>query len=162
MYNISNKFFWIPLYLLFLYLLIKHYKKDAVWIILATVILIALSDLISVHAFKNTFLRLRPCHNPEIQDLVHLVNNKCGGKYGFYSSHASNHFAIATFMSLFLGSKIKYFTIILIIWAIVISYSRIYLGVHYPADVLAGGLSGIIQAIILYKLLVYIKPVFID
>jgi undecaprenyl-diphosphatase len=142
MYWVSNKLIWIPLYLFFIFLIFKYYKKNLLWVLLATVIVIALSDLISVHLFKNVFLRLRPCHEPQLEGLVHLVKGKCGGQYGFISSHATNHFAFAVFSSLILRKKVKYFTFLIILWAAVISYSRIYLGVHYPGDVLGGVIVG--------------------
>jgi undecaprenyl-diphosphatase len=142
MFWASNKIIWIPLYLFFVFLIYKYYKKSTLWILLAAVLLIAMSDIVSVHLFKNVFLRLRPCHEPQLEGLVHLVNDKCGGQYGFISSHAANHFAIAVFLSVLLGSKVKYFTILIFIWAGIISYSRIYLGVHYPGDVLGGIVVG--------------------
>jgi membrane-associated phospholipid phosphatase len=90
----SNKFIWIPLYLLLLYFLIKNYKWKTLIILVFVAILITLSDQISLHLFKNIFQRLRPCHEPEIADMVHLVNNKCGGQFSFISSHAANTFTL--------------------------------------------------------------------
>ncbi len=148
----SNKYLWIPLYLLLLYLLIKYYKRESVFIILSLIVLITISDLLSVHGFKNVFMRLRPCHEPSLTGLVHLVNNKCGGSFGFYSSHASNHFALATLFHFFLGKKISYFSFLIFIWAAVISYSRIYLGAHYPGDVLAGATMGILLGYLVFKI----------
>ena len=142
MFWTSDKLIWIPLYVFFIFLIYKYYRKNTLWVLLATVLLISLSDLISVHLFKNVFLRLRPCHEPQLEGLIHLVNSKCGGQYGFISSHATNHFAIATFLSVLLGNKIKYFSFLILLWALVISYSRIYLGVHYPGDVLGGIVIG--------------------
>ncbi len=103
---------------------------------------VTVSDLTAVHLFKNVFLRLRPCHEPSIAGMVHLVNDHCGGKYGFISSHASNSFALATFLSLLLGKKIRLFTLLIMLWAILLSYSRVYLGVHYPGDVIVGAIWG--------------------
>jgi undecaprenyl-diphosphatase len=148
----SNKFLWIPLYLLLLYLIIKYYKKESVFIILSLIILITISDQLSVHGFKNVFMRLRPCHEPSLNGFVHIVNNKCGGSFGFYSSHASNHFALATFFHWFLSNKIKYFSYLIFTWATVISFSRIYLGVHYPGDVLAGAIMGFLIGCVICKL----------
>lgn len=142
MFWASNKLIWIPLYILLLFYIIKYYKKESIFIFIVVVALITISDQISVHAFKNVFLRLRPCHEPTLEGLVHIVNNKCGGDYGFYSSHASNHFALASFLIFFLSKKIKYFSFIILSWASLIAYSRIYLGVHYPGDVLAGAIAG--------------------
>jgi len=152
MYWFSNKFIWIPLYIYILYLLYKHYKKNFLFILLAIVLLVSASDLISVYLFKNVFMRLRPCHNPELEGLVHLVKGHCGGQYGFISSHAANHFAIATLLSFLLGHRIKYFSSLIFIWAAVIAYSRIYLGVHYPGDVIAGAVVGVIIGSIIGKI----------
>jgi len=152
----SNKFLWIPLYLLLFYLLVKYYKRESVFIIVSLFVLITISDQLSVHGFKNVFMRLRPCHEPSLEGLVHLVNNKCGGSFGFYSSHASNHFALATFLHFFLGQKIRYFSFLIFTWATIISYSRIYLGVHYPGDVLSGSIMGILLAFAVYRIYLYI------
>jgi len=153
MYWLSNIFIWIPLYIYLLYLIYKHYKKNFLLILLAFVLLVSASDLISVHLFKNVFMRLRPCHNPELEGLVHLVKGHCGGQYGFISSHATNHFAIATFFSFLLGHRIKYFSPLIFIWAAVIAYSRIYLGVHYPGDVIAGAIAGSLIGFTIWHLL---------
>ena len=158
MFYTSSKFTWIPLYALFIYWLIKHFKKEAVWIILTVVILITVSDQVSVHGFKNTFMRLRPCHDPELQGLVHILSGKCGGQFGFYSSHASNHFAIAVFLSFIFRGRIRFFTPFILFWAVIISYSRIYLGVHFPLDVLAGAFAGSMLGFTAYILLKKFRP----
>lgn len=158
MYNITNKFFWIPLYALFLFWLIRFYKKDSIWIMLALILVITLSDQLSVVGFKNVFLRLRPCHDPSLEGLVHTVRDKCGGQYGFYSSHATNHFALAVYLLFIFKDRFRYFTPLILIWAGVISYSRIYLGVHFPADILAGALMGSLIGFGGYGLLRVVRP----
>lgn len=150
MYWISYKLTWIPWYLFLFYLLYKAQGKQAIYTLLAAVLLIALSDQSSVHLFKENFMRYRPCHNLEIQDKVFLVKG-CGGLYGFISSHASNTFALATFLSLVMRRHYKALPTILIIWASVVSFSRIYVGVHYPADILAGALHGAFLGGLVYR-----------
>lgn len=150
MWWISNKYIWIPLYAILLYLLIKKYGKKSVLPVVTIILLIIITDQLSVSLFKNMFQRFRPTHNLDISGLVHTVNNYKGGLFGFISSHAANSYGIAVLLSLFL--KNKSFTIVLLSWATVVSYSRIYLGVHYPSDIVCGGLFGIIIAFILCKL----------
>jgi len=142
MYWLSDKLIWIPLYLLLIYFLIRYYKKQTIMIMLFVAILMFLSDQSSVLLFKNIFQRPRPCHDPALAFIVHTVNGKCGGQFSFVSSHATNHFAIAVFLIPFLGQKWKYFTPLILFWAAIISYSRVYLGVHYPGDVVAGAMLG--------------------
>jgi len=153
----SDKYIWIPLYLLFLYLLWHDYRKKIWVVMLFAAFLIFLSDQISVHLFKDVFQRFRPCHEPALEGMVHIVNGKCGGSFGFYSSHASNVFAIAVFVislykrhcpSLYLG---------ILAWVSLVIYSRVYLGVHYPGDVLAGAVAG---SILGYAAAKYVKNIF--
>lgn len=155
---LSGKLEWIPLYGLLLFLLFRKYKSKGFYILFFVVLLIVASDQISVQLFKNVFERLRPCHEPSLEGLVHLVNNKCGGKFGFVSSHATNTFALAIFMGLIL--KNRPIVIGLIIWAAIVSYSRVYLGVHYPLDVLGGAVLGTFIAQGIWILLKYFNKSF--
>lgn len=143
---VSLKWIWIPLYAFMLFALIKHHRFQSIYIVLFVVLLVTMSDQLSVHLFKNMFLRLRPCHSADLQGLVHLVNNHCGGQYGFVSSHAANVFGLTFFIGPFLNISQRFWMPFLIFWAIVVSYSRIYLGVHYPFDVTVGALLGIAVA----------------
>lgn len=155
MYWFSNKVIWIPLYLYFFFL---GFKKvgNRVWLVAISVaLLILLSDQLSVHAFKNVFLRYRPCHNLLIQAQVHLLNGHCGGTYGFVSSHAANTFALAMFLSLFFKGQLKNFGIFIFIWAALVSYSRIYSGVHYPADIAVGAVLGMGIGVMVFKIFQY-------
>jgi len=148
MWFVSGKLEWIPLYLAIIFFIFRRYKIKGFIPLFFLIVAVALADLISVNLFKDLFQRLRPCHNPEIENVVHLVNNKCGGMYGFVSSHAANAFALAGFT--FLLFRNKYFTFGIFIWATVVSYSRIYLGVHYPADVICGAVLGLLLGILLF------------
>lgn len=150
MFWISYKFTWIPLYLGTLIYFVYQQRTKAVLTIIMAIGVIVLADQVSVNLFKNVFLRYRPCHNIDIQGLVHLVHDHCGGQYGFVSSHAANAFGFAIFSALVIQKRnISYG---LLIWAIVVSYSRIYLGVHYPADIFGGAILGAFFASIIYLL----------
>lgn len=151
MFWFSHKYFWIPLYAFFFFLSYKHFGKKVLLVALAAVLVIVLADQISVHAFKNVFLRYRPCHNLDICDQIHLNGGK-GGMYGFISSHAANTFALAMFLSLLFKDKIKYFGTAVFTWAALVSYSRIYNGVHYPSDIVIGAIVGMAIGITVFKI----------
>lgn len=155
MYWFSHKLFWVPLYLFFFFLAFKQVGKRVWLVAFAAALLILLSDQISVHAFKNVFLRLRPCHNLLIQAKVHLLNGHCGGAYGFVSSHAANTFALAMFLSLFFRGRINYFGPLIFLWASLVAYSRIYSGVHYPTDVAVGAIVGMGIGVAVFKIYVF-------
>lgn len=140
---VSEMAFWFPLYLLFFFLIQRRFGwRGLLWSVPVIGIMILFSDKGSVLLFKETVQRLRPCHEPSLQGLVHLVKEGCGGRFGFVSSHASNHFAIALFIMGVLGGTPRWAIPALLFWASLIAYSRVYLGVHYPGDVLVGALYG--------------------
>ena len=141
---------WIPLYAFLLYLVIKEYKKEC-WIILLGIgLTILLADQITASIMKPYFARLRPSREPTLEGLVHLVQGYTGGQYGFASSHAANSFGTATFFFLVLGTTKKWIGW-LFLWAALLTYTRIYLGVHYPGDILVGALVGMICGWIAFK-----------
>jgi undecaprenyl-diphosphatase len=143
MYWVSNKYVWIPAYALLLFFIYRKFgPRKTLYVLLSVGVLILLSDRTTSGLLKPWIERFRPCR-PEagLGDWVHLVNNKCGGKYGFVSSHAANFFAMATFFSLLF--KQKRLTLLFMGIALLTAYSRVYLGVHYPGDVIAGALVGV-------------------
>ncbi len=142
MWYVSRPMTWFPLYLLLLYLCIRHFHIRTLYVLLATAILIAITDVVSVRLFKEVFERLRPTHDPAIRDHVHMVRDYAGGTYGFISSHAANYFGLAGFFSVLFHKKVRNFTVAVMLCAALIAYSRIYLGVHYPGDVLCGAAVG--------------------
>ena len=137
---ITAKESWIPLYAILIGALVWQHRKQSIWILLGVALLILCTDRTTSGFMKPFFERLRPCLEPAIADLVYTVKG-CGGKYGFASSHAANTFGLAMFLSFFF--KRKWSTIAIFLWAAVVSYSRIYAGVHYPGDIIVGGLVGV-------------------
>lgn len=142
---VSEKWFWIPLYVIFFYFLYKNFNKKSLFYILLFVALgITASDQIA-NIFKFGFERLRPCHDPSLEGLLREV--KCGGKFGFYSAHSSNSFFVATYLTILLGKKIKQLPYFLFVWAAIVAYSRVYLGMHFPGDIIVGAIMGILLAL---------------
>ena len=140
---------WIPLFLCMLYVVIKNNNARRCLILLGlTVLLVAATDQFSSGLCKPFFHRLRPSHNPSMENLVDLVNGYRSGLYSFISGHATNTFAIAVYFSLIFRNRRT--TVVLFLWAILSSYSRIYLGLHYPADIFAGAVSGSLIALLFY------------
>lgn len=151
MIAVTQMWVWLPLYLLMIYWTVKQYGKRCWWIFIALGIVVLCSDQLSAHVCKPLFQRLRPCYNVDLQDLIYLPKGMAGGKYGFVSSHAANTFAIAAFMTAALRNNRPWVGIVLYLWAFISSYSRIYLGFHYPGDILCGAVLGILVGLILWK-----------
>lgn len=154
MYIFTGKMTWVPMYAAILYVLYKNFN---IYVCLFAVIAIALTityaDQICATVIRPIVERSRPSRNPDIAELVHLVNGKRGGRFGFPSCHAANSFALAFFVMLFFKNRLL--TFFILFWAALNSYSRIYVGVHYPGDLIAGTIVGLSGALLIYFLLVY-------
>lgn len=138
---------WFPLYLLIIYVIVKTYKRNAIYILVLITLAIVLSDQFS-GLIKFSVQRLRPTHDPVLSNLVHNVYNR-GGLYSFFSAHAANTFTVAVLTSRLF--KRNLYTILIFLWAIMVSYTRIYLGLHYPGDILTGWIWGIFAGLVFYK-----------
>ncbi len=137
-----DKMTWVPLYALLLFLLPYRYGKSGVYLIVLVAIAVGLSDLISSSLVKPYIERLRPCKNPQLLDEVRLLVN-CGSGKSFTSSHAANHFSLAAALCIPLRKFRSFLLPVALIWAAMISYAQVYVGVHYPLDVVAGALLGL-------------------
>ena len=169
---ISEKDTWIWLYLFSLILLLTGKRENFIQIgfsyydikptyrntfsfLLVLILLITFTDQ-SSNLFKDYFQRLRPCHDPNLIDLFRVVKESCGGLYSFFSAHAANSFAFATFIFFMTQKCYRKLSFVLFIWALIVSYSRIYIGVHFPLDIIFGAVYGIASGYIFYSLLKYI------
>ncbi len=142
MYYITQTEFWIPLYLFLIYLMFRTHGKQAWWALAAIAVCILITDQATSAILKPLVARPRPSHEPSLEGILHLVNNYRGGKYGFASGHAANTFAVAMFVFLFFRDRYRMIWLVFA-WAVIMTYTRLYLGVHYPGDILVGGLIGI-------------------
>ncbi|MCI0920020.1 phosphatase PAP2 family protein [Sphingobacterium rhinopitheci] len=138
---LRNPFTWAPLYLFIIIFLIKHYGKMGILIVACILINFAATDGISSHLIKKNIKRIRPCNDIEFKHDVN-VRVRCGSGFSFTSSHATNHFGMAVFLIVLLRRKWRHIVWIGLAWAFMISISQIYVGVHYPIDILCGALLG--------------------
>lgn len=129
---------WVPLYLFIFAFVILNWGKKGAWWGLCFIATVAVADSLGTHAFKETFQRLRPCNEPTLHETVRLVLKRCAGGYSFISNHAANHFGLATFMVLTFRPVFKRWMYFAYLWAAAISFAQIYVGVHYPLDILGG------------------------
>ncbi|NRD24157.1 phosphatase PAP2 family protein [Winogradskyella litoriviva] len=158
---ITNKFSSIPLYLILLFLIYKKFGWKALLLMVFVIAgMIAFTDQMT-NLFKDTFQRPRPCRAEGIMDLTRFIAPRCG-KYGFFSGHSSNSMATAIFAGLLLKPYFKNLIYILLIWSLVVAYSRIYVGVHYPIDVVCGLTFGVFSGFAFYKLTLYLIKRFIS
>lgn len=136
-----NKLNWIPLYLLLAFLTVYKLKMKGVYILVVLFLTLGISDTISSKVIKKTVKRERPCRAAELSKEANVLVF-CGGGYSFTSSHATNHFAVAVFLILTLGSVLKRWRYLLLPWAFLVAYAQVYVGVHYPLDVICGAILG--------------------
>ena len=144
MWILSMKTVWIPLYLFIIWLLIRKYDKR-VWIPLLIIPVLVLIDDQSTRIIKNLVERPRPCNEPLLAGMVHIFEGHCAKGYSFISGHAANSFGVAAYSAALLGKR--WFTWCILVWAVLLSYSRVYLGVHYPGDILSGAILGLASGI---------------
>lgn len=155
MFWISEKYTWIPFYAILLGIIIWKFKVRAIYVLFGIGFVILFADQLTSGIMKPFFERFRPCNDPDLSGMVYIVE-RCGGKYGFASSHAANTFGLATFLYLVFNTIYRH-TGWLFVWAFIVSYSRIYLGAHYPLDILVGGIIGILLAWIVFQVMIRIK-----
>lgn len=144
---------WIPFYVLMVYIIIKTFKKNSIYILVLIGLSIVVSDQFSA-LIKDSVQRLRPTHDPVFGNLVHNLYDR-GGTFGFFSAHAANTFTIAIISARLFKNHL--FSILIFIWAILVSYTRIYLGLHYLVDTLIGWIWGILAGLAFYQLIVFIQ-----
>ncbi|MFC0077527.1 phosphatase PAP2 family protein [Flavobacterium procerum] len=152
---ITNQLYWTPFFLLLFYLIYKKVGgKQTLYILLFIAILIAFTDQ-TTNLFKHTFQRLRPCNNPDLKSIIRIVQIR--NSYSFFSGHAANTMAVASFLFWILKRKFRYFGFIFL-WPLIFAYSRIYLGLHYPGDILTGYFFGALFGSMLYLVYRKLKP----
>ncbi len=149
---LSNTKMAIPIYLMLIFVLYKKFGlKFTLYALGFVVLLIVCADQLS-NFFKYGTQRLRPCHQEELIPQMRLLKSTCGGFYSFFSAHAANNFAVFGFLFLILKSKTKKWIYLLLVWAFLVAFSRIMIGVHFPLDVFVGSLVGIFFAYVFYKI----------
>lgn len=150
---LRNKYTWIPLYIIIIAEAIKTYKLKGIYLVLFLTAAVGLADFGSSSILKPAFNRTRPCNDIEIQPTM-TVRVTCGSGKSFPSTHASDHFAIAIFLITIFYKKWKFITPIAVIWAFLICFAQVYVGVHYPIDVTVGMLFGSLIGFIIAKLFI--------
>ena len=139
---------WMPLYLFVFVFVAVNFKRNSLWWILFFLCTVALTDLTGAHLFKHLFKRLRPCNDPAFASSVRLLLDYCAAGYSFVSNHAANHFGLSTFFYFTMRRYIPKWAWLAWVWAFAISYSQIYVGIHYPLDVAGGAIVGILYGLL--------------
>ena len=152
---VSAKWSSLLLVLALVWILLHQNRRHALLVLLMLVLAFVIADQVSSGLIKHLVERLRPTHDPSLGDAVHVVNGYRGGMYGFVSSHAANAFAAATLIALIMRHRLV--TISLLAWAALQCYSRIYLGVHYPGDILGGVIVGVLAGWLVWGLMRWIQ-----
>lgn len=143
-----SKLFWIPFYIFMISFLLINFKKAGLFVLMGVFLTIGIADFTSSNLIKKSVKRIRPCNSLLLEEEV-KERVRCGGGYSFTSSHATNHFALATFLAIVLGVYFKWIKLPLYLWAASISFGQVYVGVHYPLDVFVGALLGIFIGILI-------------
>jgi len=159
MYWFTNKKVWVLFYIILVVWMVKEYKWQGIIFVLGAAAAAGLADLVISGFMKDFFQRFRPSRDPQFEGMVHIVNGYTGGRFGFASSHAGTSFALATFIFLLFRENYKWIVWIFL-WAAVMAYTRVYLGVHYPGDILVGGIIGTILGWAMYKLCIWVRQRF--
>jgi undecaprenyl-diphosphatase len=146
-----DKKFWFPAYVLLMVFIIYRFRVKGVYLLLTLFLTVGIADLVSSQGLKKTVKRVRPCNDPAIQDEVVLLVG-CGKAYSFTSSHATNHFAIGAFLAMTLGLYYKRWRWLFYFWAASIAFGQVYVGVHYPLDVIVGSILGFLIAYLVKSL----------
>jgi undecaprenyl-diphosphatase len=144
---LRNPIYWIPLYLFMLVFILVNFKIKGLWWSLFFLSTVALTDMVGTNVFKDYFHRFRPCSDPDFSFHVRLLLDKCAAGSSFISNHAANHFGMAAFFVVSFRHVLKKWAWIAFAWAACISYAQVYVGIHYPLDVLCGALLGLVFGI---------------
>lgn len=145
---LRTSFIWAPLYLFLFVFAIFNFRKRGLWWVVLFICTVSITDIISSRFFKEAFERIRPCQDADFFYHVRLLVNRCSGNYSFTSSHAANHFGMATFFFFTARHLINNWAWIAFLWALMISYAQVYVGLHYPFDVFGGALIGILFGLV--------------